>query len=244
MIILGLFLALFQVALCENPMICLDQGACFKGSWMQTETGNRFAAFYGIKYAEDPVKNLRFKAPKPFQAPQGLWDVSQDPQISCVQIDKIVQETPFGQEDCLVLNVYVPESAILNQDSLPVMAWIHGGALKLGAGYYQQYGPQIFMDKKIILVSINYRLGIFGFLSLGDEIVPGNAGFRDQNLALKWVHENIENFFGDPEKVTIFGQSAGGESVSYHLISPKSRGLFRRAIMQINVLLGQNQRFT
>lgn len=199
-----------------------------------TEEENRYAAFQGIKYAEDPIGELRFKPPRPFIAGEAVWDVSTNPKIACSQT---LNGFAFGQEDCLILNVYVPESAINKQESLPVMFWIHGGGLKTGGSSMERYGPQMYMDREVVLVTINYRLGIFGFLSMGDEIVPGNAGFRDQNLALRWVNENIESFFGNSEKVTIFGESAGGESVSYHIISPMSRGLFRRAIMQSGTAL-------
>ena len=204
------------------------------GSWMTTENGNRYAAFHAIKYAKDPIGNLRFKPPEPFNAGEALWDVSENPHIGCFQYGT---NGGVGQEDCLILNVYVPESAINNEELLPVMTWIHGGALKTGASFYENYGPQMYMDREIVLVTINYRLGVFGFLSLGDEVVPGNAGFRDQSLALKWVNQNIKSFFGDPEMVTIFGESAGGDSVSYQIISPKSRGLFRRAIMQSGTVM-------
>ena len=211
----------------SDPTFCLDQGACYRGSWMVTDSGNRFAAFQGIKYAEDPVGNLRFKPPQPFNAGQGFYDVSYNPDISCTQE---VAGWIFGQEDCLILNVYVPESAISNK--LPVMVWIHGGGLRTGGSTFQEYGPQKFMDNQVVLVTLNYRLGIFGFLNLGNDEVPGNAGFKDQNLALKWVNENIGSFYGDSEEITIFGESAGAHSVNIQMLSPKSQGLFKRAILQ------------
>ena len=234
---LCLILGLISVAFCieDHPKLCLETGACYMGSWIMTERGNRFAAFRGVKYAEDPVGELRFKDPKPFDAGNAIWDVSGNSKIACVQ-DPIPNPDPnggpFGQEDCLVLNIYVPESAITNQEALPVMAWIHGGGLFNGVNYYDDSGPQMYMDRDVVLVTINYRLNIFGFFSLGDEVVPGNAGLKDQSLALRWINSNINGFYGDPDMITIFGESAGGQSVGYHLISPMSRGLFRRAIMQ------------
>ena len=104
------------------------------------------------------------------------------------------------------------------------MVWIHGGALLNGANFFSNYGPNEFMKKDVILVSINYRLGAFGFLTLGDENVPGNMGLRDQNLAMQWVNQNIKQFGGDPDTVTIFGESAGALSVAYQIISPLSQG--------------------
>ena len=236
--LLSLILSLISVTFCikENPTLCVETGACYKGSWIMTERGNRFAAFRGVKYAEDPVGELRFKAPKPFDADNAIWDVSGNSKIACLQEDLSSNLDPngglFGQEDCLVLNIYVPESAITNQEALPVMAWIHGGGLVYGVNYYDDSGPQMYMDRDVVLVTVNYRLSILGFFSLGDEIVPGNAGLKDQSLALKWINTNINGFYGNPDMITIFGESAGGQSVGYHIISPMSRGLFRRAIMQ------------
>ena len=94
--------------------------------------------------------------------------------------------------------------------------------------YLQSQGPQEFMDRNVVVVTINYRLGPLGFLSMGNEEVPGNAGLRDQSLALKWVNKNIAKFGGNPDMVTIFGESAGALSVSLHLLSPLSTGLFQR----------------
>ena len=133
-----------------------------------------------------------------------------------------------------MLNIYAPENAF--ESALPVMAWIHGGALIRGSNQIDSSstgGPQQFMDSRdVIVVTINYRLGPLGFLSFGTDEVPGNAGLRDQTMALKWVNKNIASFGGDPDMVTIFGESAGSLSVSLHLLSPLSQGLFHRGILQ------------
>lgn len=112
------------------------------------------------------------------------------------------------------------------------MVWIHGGGFVFGDGSPMLFGPENLVANSVIMVSMNYRLGALGFLSLGTEDIPGNAGLKDQTLALKWVQTNIHYFGGDPDKVTIFGESAGGASVQYHMLSPMSKGLFRGAIMQ------------
>jgi len=112
------------------------------------------------------------------------------------------------------------------------MVWIHGGGFISGSGGLPIYGPGRLMDHDVVLVTINYRLGVFGFLSTGDEVIPGNAGMWDQVLALKWVQENIAAFGGDPTKVTIFGESAGAGSVSLLIMSPVAKGLFSQAIVQ------------
>ena len=116
-------------------------------------------------------------------------------------------------------------------DKLPVMVWIHGGAFLTGSNDPYMYGPHYFYSDKdqmdqVILVTVNYRLGVLGFLSLEDEIAPGNLGLRDQNLALQWVQKHISNFGGDKDKVTVFGLSAGAQSTNYHVLSPRSKGLF------------------
>ncbi|XP_050305672.1 juvenile hormone esterase-like isoform X2 [Anthonomus grandis grandis] len=112
------------------------------------------------------------------------------------------------------------------------MVFIHWGAFIAGASRGGYIGPEYFMDKDVVLVTFNYRLGPFGFLSTIDDEAPGNYGLKDQVLALKWVQRNIENFGGNKDNVTIFGQSAGAGSVHYHLLSPASKGLFHRAISQ------------
>ena len=131
-----------------------------------------------------------------------------------------------GQEDCLLLNIFVPSSAFDNANvSLPVMVWIHGGSFIVGSNQPSSYGPSHFMDRDVIVVLVNYRLGPLGFLSLGTEDVPGNAGLRDQTMAFQWVNENIASFGGDPSRITIFGESAGSLSVGLHLLSPLSEGI-------------------
>lgn len=115
------------------------------------------------------------------------------------------------------------------------MFFIHGGVLKFGSGNDDLYGPDFIVPNGVVLVTINYRLDTLGFLNLGTKDVPGNAGLKDQVLALKWVQKNIHLFGGDPKSVTIFGESGGATSVGHHLLSPMSKGLFKRAILQSGV---------
>lgn len=130
------------------------------------------------------------------------------------------QNGSIGSEDCLYLNIYTPPGA----KQLPAMVWIHGGSFIGGSGSI--FHGNYLLDKNIILITVNYRLGIFGFFTLGDYNSPGNFGLKDQVLALKWVQNNIRAFGGDPRKVTLFGESAGGASVSLHAISRASNGNF------------------
>ncbi|CAL7947466.1 unnamed protein product [Xylocopa violacea] len=147
----------------------------------------------------------------------------------CLQYTQMsLNDKVMGAEDCLYLNVYVPADRRTNAQSLPVIFWIHGGAFQFGSG--KDMGAKYLMDRDVILVTFNYRLGMLGFLSTEDEIVPGNMGLKDQSTALRWVSENIEWFGGDPKKVTLVGLSAGGASVHYHYLSPMSAGLFQGGI--------------
>ena len=219
----------------EEPTICFNNGACFEGTWISS-LGATFASFQGIRYAKPPINEFRFRSPFPHIYEEGIYDVSEEFYISCPQIS--YNNILMGQEDCLFLNIYVPEIVFSNPGkSLPVMFWIHGGALRAGANTYGHYGPQHYMEKEVVIVSINYRLGPLGFFCMGTDIVPGNAGLRDQSMALSWVQENIAYFGGNPKRVTIFGESAGSLSVALHLTSPLSEGLFNRAIMQSGTAL-------
>ncbi|XP_065075923.1 juvenile hormone esterase-like [Ochlerotatus camptorhynchus] len=135
----------------------------------------------------------------------------------------------LGSEDCLYLNVYRPKHV---KAPLPVIVFIHGGAFFYGSALPSVYGPEKFMSNgSVILVTLQYRVGALGFLSTGDCDAPGNVGLKDQNLALGWVKENIERFGGDPDLITLVGQSAGAISVQLHMMSPRSKGLFHRAVM-------------
>lgn len=126
----------------------------------------------------------------------------------------------MGEEDCLYLNIYTPKVG----QKLSVMVYIHGGGWLAGNGNRDSYGPEYLMDHNIILVTMNYRLGPLGFLSTEDGVAPGNYGLKDQQLALKWVQKYIKYFGGNPDSVTLFGQSAGAASTNYHMLSKGSRG--------------------
>lgn len=136
----------------------------------------------------------------------------------------------LGHEDCLKLNVYTPGRTI--KKSLPVMVFIHGGCFLEGTGSSFIYGPDFIVQQDVIFVGINYRLNIEGFLCLGIKEAPGNAGLKDQIAALKWIRDNIAAFGGNPNNVTLFGESAGAVSISYLILSPAAKGLFHRAILQ------------
>ncbi|XP_035828491.1 uncharacterized protein LOC101857518 [Aplysia californica] len=201
----------------------LSAGQSLRGEKI-TKDGQGLNVFKGIRYGAAPVGSLRLAAPQ--EAPS--WTGSQDaldlPPI-CWQ-RKQTDPHHAQSEDCLFLNVYSPDI----NGSLSVMVWIHGGSYNRGAGIRQD--PSQLARHGVVVVTLNYRLGPFGFMSSGDDTIPGNFGLLDQNLAMKWVQKHITAFGGDPASVTIFGQSAGAASVSLHLVSPLSKGLFKRAIME------------
>ena len=137
---------------------------------------------------------------------------------------------PNSSEDCLYLDIYRP-AGLLHNNSLPVLVWLHGGAFIFGGA--GEYGATYWLaERDLVLVTVRYRLGPLGFLTLGTEELPGNAGLWDQQLALAWVRDNIAQFGGDPGRVTLAGQSAGSFSATLHLFSPASRGLFRGLVGQ------------
>lgn len=149
----------------------------------------------------------------------------------------------YGAEDCLYLNVYRPHRPKITERpgsaKLPVMVYIHGGAFFSGAIDQGIHGPGYFMDNgKVILVLMQYRLSTLGFLATGDAASPGNYGLKDQVMAMKWVKDNIAAFGGNPESITIFGQSAGGASVHMHMLSPSAKGLFAQAIAMSGSAIG------
>lgn len=204
-----------------------------EGEKINNQYGGIYYSFKGIPYAKPPLGDLRFQAPQPVEPWGGIRNASKLGSES-YQIDVFFTKAILGQEDCLYLNVYTPD--IAPKESFPVMVWIHGGGYISGHGNDSLYGPEFLVNKNVILVTLNYRVGILGFLSLETEDIPGNAGMKDQVAALKWVQKNIKSFGGDPTNVTIFGESAGGSSVSFHLVSPMSAGLFKRAIIQSGAL--------
>ncbi|XP_036963936.1 cocaine esterase-like isoform X1 [Acanthopagrus latus] len=198
-------------------------------------------AFLGVPFAKPPVgPALRLAAPQPVEAWNGVRDATQQP-LMCVQhinrtidlLEKLgvtLPGIPDISEDCLYLNIYTPANRAPNA-KLPVMVWIHGGGFTMGsASTYDGSAMAAYQD--VVVVLIQYRLGALGFLSTGDEHMSGNFGLLDQVQALRWVQEHIHNFGGNPDLVTIFGESAGGISVCFLLLSPLSNGLFHHAIAE------------
>ncbi|XP_043268660.1 juvenile hormone esterase-like isoform X2 [Venturia canescens] len=216
-----------------RPVVQIVEGQ-LRGVSEKSIYGKPYAAFKGIPYAKPPVGELRFQEPKPAEFWSNVKDCSKFGP-NCAQYDSMTR-TVVGGDDCLYLNVYTPSHETSRSFTpKPVMVWIHGGLFAFGSGDDTLFGPDYIIENDVILVTINYRLGVFGFLNLEDGEVSGNQGLKDQLLALEWVQKNIENFGGDRENVTIFGESAGGASVHYLTLSPLAKGLFHKAISQSGV---------
>ena len=220
--ILALLLFASSAALADATHVVIDSGP------VSGVEANGVISFKGIPYAAPPVGKLRWRVPQPVKP----WAAMLDARAfgpACMQTDDIPKS-----EDCLTLNVWRP--ATTSNAPLPVMVWIHGGALV--HGNTAQYPADALAAQDVVVVSMNYRMGRLGFFahpaltreSPGDP--TGNYGYLDQLAALQWVQRNIALFGGDPKKVTLFGESAGGGSVMAHMVSRLSRGLFQRAILQ------------
>ncbi|XP_054166219.1 cholinesterase 1-like [Oppia nitens] len=206
--------------------------------------------YLGIPYAEPPVGDLRFARPVPLSIRKnvtiGLKDRSEG--VWCIQNASPLFKAELGpipeSEDCLHLNIWSPKQFHL-YDGRPynklksVIVVFHSGGFSTGSAYMETANGSQMATRDVIVVSPNYRLGPLGFYMLdpGDDSAPGNVAFYDQLLALRWIQDNIRSFGGDPNLVTIFGESAGSLSVSAHIISPVSRGLFKRAIMSSGALI-------
>lgn len=198
-------------------------------------------SFWGIPYAEPPLGPLRFRKPVAKQRIPGGYLVADTEGVACAQDPAILKSWIPGpsemSEDCLKLNVYVPNTPLpFSVTKQPVMVWFYGGAFLMGQTRIYD-GRRLAAVGQVVVVTVSYRLGPLGFLSTDDGVAPGNLGLWDQHVALKWVHRNIAAFGGNPDHVTVFGESAGGASSIYHLLYPGSQGLVHRVIAESGTAL-------
>jgi para-nitrobenzyl esterase len=224
--IVGLLLLTVTIAASAQDVIVKTTKGYIKGA-----QENKAIVFKGVPYAQPPVGGLRFKAPQPHQE----WKDT----LSCLKFGSEASQyddgkaVAKGSEDCLFLNLYTP--AITPKSKLPVVVWVHGGSLTNGSGMGKN--GHAFADKdSVIAITINYRLGVFGFMYLGDVDkslhTSGNNGLLDLEMALQWIKDNIKSFGGDPSRVTVMGESAGAKLSSTLLLSPKAKGLFSQLVLE------------
>ena len=218
-----------------NTLVSTSLGLV-QGSEGKTEVGTPYAKYTKVPYAEPPTGVLRLRDPVSKKAWSAELDATQV-SPACLQFESLGgANTVKGQEDCLYLNIYTPNPAD-TEDLKPVLLWIHGGAFTQGDAN-SLTNPEYLLDEDVVFVSIHYRLGLLGFLAVENSAdLTGNLGLKDQQEALRWVQRNIAFFGGDPDKVTIFGESAGAVSVHDHILSPTGKGLFRAAILQSGTAL-------
>lgn len=246
----GILLAGCGSAEKENPVLSIEGGK------VQGVVAEHSVVYKGIPYAAPPVGDLRWRAPQPVVG----WDTimlcdhflnaapqpAHDPNDGSYGTEFFPEDAPFS-EDCLQLNIWVPKGASGHPEKqLPVALWIHGGAYMCGWSFEREMDGEAWAARDVILVTANYRLGLFGFFShpllTAESGRSGNYGLMDQIAALKWVKRNIAQFGGDPEHVMIFGQSAGGGSIRCMISSPESKGLISSACVMSAGGLGSRMR--
>ena len=238
--IAGLFFG-FCVSAGADPLIVKTGQGKIHGKLIND---GKVREFLGIPYAAPPVGDLRWKAPQPPARWKGVRDATAYG-AHCAQnhvFDDMVFQDAGPSENCLYLNVYAPAGA-KSDSGLPVMFWIHGGGYSGGSGDEPRHNGDTLPTKGVVLVTINYRLGVFGFLTTSDLEkeaggAAGNYGLMDMITALEWVKGNIAQFGGDPGNVTIFGESAGSDAVSTLMASPMAKGLFEKAIGESGAAFG------
>merc|ERR1711936_127741 len=201
-----------------------------QGKLLQSRNGIQFASFEGVPYGEKPE---RWMPPEPKSSWSDRLDCT-SPGPMCVQVTDFVNLVTSGSEDCLSMNIYTTNTNE-NNNNLPVLVFLHGGGMILGAG--EIYEADFLVDHDVILVTINYRLDVLGFLSLDSPRISGNQALRDVQLALKWIKENIKYFGGDSSRVILSGQSGGSWAVSMAYASPLSESLFAGAIAESGVAI-------
>ncbi|XP_023130552.2 bile salt-activated lipase-like [Amphiprion ocellaris] len=241
MVILGILIAVavfLETVSATSLGVVYTEGGMVEGENVRISYGNYMDIFRGVPFADMPG---RFEKPKRHPGWDGILKAKEFAP-RCLQVDVLMIST-MGNEDCLYLNIWVPHGRSVSTN-LPVMVWIYGGGFlvggSMGANFLDNYlysGQEIAERGDVIVVTVGYRVGTLGFLSTGDSGIPGNYGLWDQQAAIAWVHRNIRSFGGDPDNITIFGESAGGASVSFQTITPHNKGLIKRAISQSGVAL-------
>ncbi|XP_061836874.2 bile salt-activated lipase-like [Nerophis lumbriciformis] len=238
---LGILVAiavLLETVSASSLGVVFTEGGMVEGENIRLGYRHHMDVFKGVPFADIPG---RFEKPRRHPGWDGVLKATEY-RKRCLQLTLLMDDTR-GSEDCLYLNIWVPHVRAVSTN-LPVMVWIYGGGFlaggSMGANILNNYlynGQEIADRGNVIVVTLGYRVGALGFLSTGDSSLPGNYGLWDQQAAIAWVHRNIRSFGGDPDNLTLFGESAGGASVNYQMITPHNKGLIKRTISQSGVAL-------
>ncbi|XP_043465193.1 esterase E4-like [Leptopilina heterotoma] len=202
-----------------------------QGQYEQIDYNNQnkfITSYLGIPFAEPPVGKLRLKNPVKWTKNYTSILTATKNKPFCVQID--YNGVVTGEEDCLYLNIFVPTTNAKPNTTYPVMVFIRGGSFNMGNTISDDFSPKYLLHNDVILVTFNYRLNFLGFYSTGNETAVGNYGLKDMVTVLKWVQENIKDFYGKPDSVTLFGNSAGAAAIHHLALSKKTKGLFHKII--------------
>ncbi|XP_014275607.1 juvenile hormone esterase [Halyomorpha halys] len=213
-----------HLVLGQSPQVTVSQGT-MRGQVLKSRDGRDYFSFTRIPYGKPPVGERRFKISEKADNWTGILDATQHSPY-CYQ-GSVFGTGALGEEDCLYLNVFTPNIS----GKYPIIFYIHGGAFQAGSADLFGLG-KYFMDEDVVAVYTNYRLGTLGFLSLEDNDIPGNWGLKDQALALEWVHREISAFGGDPNLITVIGESAGGASSDFTCSAPRTNGLIKACVSQ------------
>ena len=221
----------------QDPLVIHTNTGKVKGKTVTTPIGGEVDAWYSIPYAKPPVGELRFRHPRPIDRWNEVKDTTGLPNSCWQTVDDFFgnfegatmwnANTPMS-EDCLYLSVIVPKPRAKN---VPVVVWVYGGGFYSGTSTLDVYDYRILAENQdVIVVAPHYRVANLGFMYLGTGDVPGNSGLFDQLLAFQWIHDNIAFFGGNPNNITLMGESAGAAAISMHLLSPLSRNLSNQSV--------------
>lgn len=216
----------------NGDLVVCPRGGCILGTVLPGHQ-RPYEAFLGVPYAKPPVGKLRFRSPLPAEPwYPTIWNGTYS-RSTCIQkIYASWSTVSTGEEDCLYMNIYRPIRK-KTRKHLPVIVLITGGGFSIGTGNNVDFSPDYIMNRKdIILVVLQHRLGVFGYLCSGTTASQGNFGLKDQQLALEWIRDNIETFGGNSQLVTLLGQGSGSAAVMMHMMNAKSSLLFHQAILQ------------
>uniref|UniRef100_A0A182SPR5 Carboxylic ester hydrolase n=1 Tax=Anopheles maculatus TaxID=74869 RepID=A0A182SPR5_9DIPT len=217
-------------AICQ---VQFDQTTLGVGVRNSTFRSTPYCAYLGVRYAEPPIGRLRFRHSVLHQ-PSGLQNYTAVGSVCPQYRDTMSKNFVLGEEDCLFANIYTPSVGAVSEESPskghPVLVFVHGGSYQIGDGERDINGVDLLVDNGVLVITFNYRLNMLGFLKSDEYNISGNYGLKDQTTMLRWVRRYIKHFGGNPDQVTLMGQSAGGGSVTHHLYIEQSKDLFHRLI--------------